>query len=151
MELRIVSVDENVAVATLGNIVFCHFRQLTPSSAIAVVRRAFTSLKGPVVFFGVIETTSTPPDERAREAFIKLFDEFGERIAAALVTIRGDGFRAAMVRVIASGILNFIRFRVRFPKHIGGSLEEAASRAAEHASGLDAAAIMSGFHHLSRA
>ena len=149
--LRIVSVDEDVAVATLHNVVLVHFRGKTTAACVPIVRRAFSAIKERLVFFAVIETSSTPPDQAAREAFIKLFDEFGERMAMALVTIRGDGFRAAMVRVISSGILNFIRFRVRFPKHIGGSIEEAAGRAAEHTDGADAATLLRAFRDLANA
>lgn len=149
--LRIVSKDADVAVATFHNVVLVHFRGATPAAAVPVVRRAFSTLNGPLVFFSVIETESSPPDEAARQGFIKLFDEFGERLALALVTIRGEGFRAAMVRVISSGILNFIRFRVRFPKHIGASLEEAAGRAAEHTKGVDAASVLGAFRQLAAA
>jgi hypothetical protein len=150
-ELRIVSVTEGVAVATFGNAVLCQFRGLTDESAVATIRRAFAALltsepRTKLIFFGAIETSSAPPDEKTRQAFIRMFDDVGEQLAVALVIIRGDGFRAAMVRVIASGILNFMRFRVRFPKHIGASLEEAASRATEH--GQDAAQLLSAFRRL---
>jgi hypothetical protein len=149
-ELRVFSLSADAAVASYQNAVICHFRGLTLESLVPAVQRAFTTAAqdGRVVFLAVIETTSPPPDDKARQAFIRMFDEWGDKIAVALVTIRGDGFRAAMVRVISSGILNFVRFRVRFPKHIGGSMEEAASRAAEH--GMDAAKLLSAFQRLSQ-
>jgi hypothetical protein len=146
--LHLVSADGDLAVATFHNVVLVHFRGQTSSAGASVIRRAFAAQKERFLFFCVIETASVPPDEAARQSFIKLFDEFGDRLALALVTIRGEGFRAAMVRIISSGILNFIRFRVRFPKHIGGSLEEAAGRAAEHAEGADAASLLSAFAEL---
>jgi hypothetical protein len=113
-----------------------------------VVRRALRSLgPGRRVFFAVIETTSVPPDQAVRRAFIKLFEEQAADLAMALVTIRGEGFRVAMVRTIVAGILTLMP-RLRFPKHIGGSLEQAARVVADHVADIDSAGLLAAFGEL---
>ena len=147
-ELRIVTLDKDVSIATHGQAVLCHFRGLTPASAAAILRRALGQLdaRRPAIFFAVIETTSTPPDGEARAAFSKFFEDSAERLACAVVAIRGEGFRAAMVRTIASGILHLMpRFRVAFPKHIVASPEEAARLAKESLPALDTTALLHAF------
>ena len=102
------------------------------------------------IFFAVIETTSVPPNQEVRAAFAKFFEDHSARLACAIITIRGVGFRAAMVRTIASSVLTLLpRFRVPFPKHIGGSLEEAAAHANALAPQLSPAALLGAFRALS--
>jgi len=151
-ELAVVAMSADVAVATFRNVVLCHFRLETPVTCAAMLREAMKALPptDKTVFFGVIETTSVPPNQAAREAFAKFFEDYSARMAGAIVAIRGTGFRAAMVRTIASGVLHLLpRFRVPFPKHIVGSLEEAAGHAHRLSPELDPDALLGAFRRFS--
>jgi hypothetical protein len=149
--IEIVSLGSDVAVATLRNRSSVTSVERRPPSVSNIRRRMSAAANGHerMVFFAVIEGTSIPPEQPARERFIEMSDEFGERTAVTLFTIerrgvpRGDG-----VRVIASGILNSVRFRMRFLKHIGGSLEDAAAHAVEHTPGRDTPAILRSLQEL---
>jgi hypothetical protein len=152
-DLAALALSPDVAVATFRTAVLCHFRLETPVSCAAMLRAAMNALPPdkPVVFFGIIETTSVPPSQAAREAFAKFFEDYSKRLAGAIITIRGTGFRAAMVRTIASGVLTLLpRFRVPFPKHIVGSLEEAAGHAYRISPELNPAALLAAFDALSQ-
>ena len=54
-----------------------------------------------------------PSNQEARAAFAKFFEDYSARLACAIVTIRGVGFREAMVRTIAASVLTLLpRFAV---------------------------------------
>jgi hypothetical protein len=58
-----------------------------------------------VGFFCVVEPTSGPPNEDVRKASSKLFESHGRNIRAIAMIIEGTGFRSALVRSVASGIV----------------------------------------------
>jgi hypothetical protein len=144
--------DNDVTVATLENVVFVHWRGATLPSIVPVLQRAIDAVKrvsARAVFFAVIEPTSSPPDQATRSAFGRFFEDNADSLAAAVVTIHGEGFRAAMVRTISSAILTLMpRRRVPFPRHIEKSIEDSAQLAAAHTPGLDRQAIVSAFRSL---
>jgi hypothetical protein len=151
-ELHVVSLTNDVAIATFRQVLLVHFRRETPQSSATPIQNALDSIvqrHKAAVFFAVIETESVPPDNEARKAFTRLFEQNNDRLACAVVTYRGEGFRGAAVRTIVSGIMILPR-RFKFPRHITGSVDEAASLALRHVPGLDTAALLRAFDELSR-
>ena len=151
-ELKSVSVSNDVAIATFRHVLICHFRKKTPAVSAATLQTAIQTLPRAekVVFFGVIEIESDPPDTEARERFTKFFEDNADRFACAIVAYRGEGFRGAMVRTIVSGIFHLMpKFRFAFPRQVVGSLDEGATQALKHAPGLDTAALLAAVRELS--
>src|SRR5262245_2267823 len=128
-DLRVVSLGKDAYIALHRGSLVVQFRGETPAGVVARMDDAMDQLTPDekVVFFGVIETSSAAPEAPARAAFTRFFEENSRRLAAIVVVIRGSGFRAAMVRTIASGIFSLMpRLRIAVPKHIVSSTEEGA-------------------------
>lgn len=58
-----------------------------------------------VAFCCIVEPSSGIPNEEVRNASSKLFDSLGERLCSLAMVIEGTGFRSALVRSVASGIV----------------------------------------------
>ncbi len=150
------SVNESTrdfAVGTYGNTLLVHFRELTPAQCTAAFETGIRSIPKAekVVFFGVIELASTPPDQEARQAFSRFFERHGDRLSALVITYRGEGFRAAMIRTVVSGIVSVLpRARFPFPRHVGASLDEASLAALKASPGLHTAGLLAAFESLSK-
>src|SRR4051794_25278311 len=72
-------------------------------------RRALTDFvdrsQGKVAFCCVVEPSSGVPSEDVRNASSRLFDSVGPRLGAIAMVIEGAGFRSALVRSVAAGIV----------------------------------------------
>jgi hypothetical protein len=152
VEPTVIALSNDVSVATFRNVVLCHFRGETPPSCVGAVRSAVWSLppEQRVLFWGIIETTSTPPDQEARRRFTSFFEEHSNRLAGMIVTYFGEGFRGAVVRAVVSGIVNLAPMsRFAFPRHVVANLDEAAMLAERLSPELDRAALLQAFRTFS--
>jgi hypothetical protein len=150
--LKTTSLTRDVYVATFGEALLVNFREKTPSSGVVSMRLAAASIKRAhprFAYFGVIELASDPPDEAARQAFVKFFEDEAAAIATFVIAYRGEGFRGAMIRAIVSQVVNLLpRSRFPFPRQVVGSVQEAALIAGKHAPGIDSAELIDAFERL---
>jgi hypothetical protein len=80
---------------------------------------------GGVVYLAQLPATLALPDSQVREAFAKAGRAVSGRIAGIAVTVEGDGFRAAAVRAMVTGIGMMVGGRL--PLRCFRSLAEAAA------------------------
>jgi hypothetical protein len=154
-ELKIHELSNDTTVGSHRQVLFVHFRGPTLPECGPPMRRAFRELtaKYPsLVFFAVVEEASPPPSQDARQTLADFFAMAAPKLSAAVVTYRGSGFRAAMVRTVVATVLSVMpKARFPFGKHVVGSLEEAAALAARDAPGVEAAALLAAFRELAEA
>lgn len=93
-----------------------------------VVRQA----PGQAAFFCVIEPSSAPPNDKAREASSAMLRSYGTDLVATAVVIEGSGFRASIVRSVASGIVWLARSRSKVPVSYFADVEAGATWMAGH-------------------
>lgn len=151
-DLKVHVLSDQTTIASYRNVLIAHFRGVVKADCRSLLQRAMDELvvkNKSVVFFAVIEAESPPPEQAARQAIASFFEANADKFSSAVIAYRGEGFRAAMVRTVVSGILN-LTARVRFPfaKHVVGSPEEAASLALQHSPGLDTAGLLAAFSRL---
>src|SRR4051812_11537645 len=90
----ILSLSQDVTVATFANLVLCDFRRETPAQCVEPLRAAMRALRDEhVIFFSVIQLESVPPADEARRALTGFFEENARRLSCAIVTYYGEGFR----------------------------------------------------------
>lgn len=81
---------------------------------------------GKAVFMCVVEPSSAPPDESARKASSRMVEEHGDALRGVAVVIEGAGFRASIVRSVASGIVLLARSKSKTPvSYFSGVVEGA--------------------------
>jgi hypothetical protein len=152
-DLDVISLSNDVTVATFQNAILVHYRGETLPGCVEPMRAATKALagRGKIVFFAVIELTSVPPEQPARRALTRFFEESNDRLSLVVITYRGEGFRGAAVRLVVQAVMSLApSFRFAFPKHVVGSLEEAAALAQKACPSLDRAQLITAFDALSR-
>jgi hypothetical protein len=106
---RIVSKGDGVVLAELGPVCIAFWRKDSTMERFAVQRAALTQLvrrvPGKAGFFCVVEESSGAPEEDVRRASSKMFESLGSDLCAIAMVIEGSGFRSALVRSVASGIV----------------------------------------------
>lgn len=139
--------DAQCTVGIVDNVLIVHFlpgptsTQCLSSWQDGVDRIVKTKKK--VLYFGIIETASTPPDAAVREGYTRFFEKNNDNLLGLVITQFGEGFRSAAVRTVISGILNMSpRFRLGFPRHVVGTLQEANSHVMALVPELDAKVIL---------
>lgn len=147
--LKVVTASDDVAVATFANVVLVHFRGKTEPESVGFTRLALRELAAfdKVIFFAVIELASTPPDTEARRLFTKLFSDYKDQLACAVVAFETSGFRGAMVRAVVSTIFT-VGLRFPFPRHVVSSIGEGATLAERALPGLDRLELLAAFEAL---
>lgn len=145
--VRIVRDEPSHRVAVLGPVLIALFRA-GPTEA-SVVRgwdkamRELAPEHSKVLFFGVIEEASAPPDDPTRAALADFYERHAASIVGVVVTVEGTGFRAAMARTIVTTVMHVMpRFRFKFPRHVCSNADEAAARAHQLMPTLDTAGLL---------
>jgi hypothetical protein len=87
---------------------------------------------GKVGFLCVVEENSAPPNEEARRASARMLEEHGDRLRAVAVVIEGSGFRASIVRSVASGIVWLARRQSKTPVSYVATVDAGAKCLAKH-------------------
>jgi hypothetical protein len=82
----------------------------------------------------VVEENSAPPNEEARKASARMMEEHGDRLRAVAMVIEGSGFRASIVRSVASSIVWLARRRSKTPVSYSATVEAGAKWLADYAS-----------------
>jgi hypothetical protein len=112
---RIVQKSDGIVTAELDAVCIAVWRKDSVMPRFMVQRQALLDLAdrfpGNAGFLCVVEPTSGPPGEEVRRATSRMFDDLGERLKAIAMVIEGTGFRSALVRSVASGIVMLSRKR----------------------------------------
>ncbi len=133
--LKIKSIDSAHVVATETSILFCLWRTVTTRAAVAELSRIAHELveQSPrgISMLTVVEADADMPDSTIRDELAKLFKALAKSVICSGLVFEGQGFKAATVRGITTGI-NLVA-RQPFPHKVFGNVPEAASWMATHA------------------
>jgi hypothetical protein len=106
---RLLKKGDGIVVGEVGPICVAVWRKDSTRTRFVVQRAGLDSViersPGGACFFCVVEPTSGPPDEDVRKASSKLFESHGRNLRAIAMVIEGTGFRSALVRSVAAGIV----------------------------------------------
>jgi hypothetical protein len=144
-EVQVVSASRDVFVATVGDVLVVHFRLETPASTVASWEAALATItkaghKG--IWLGIIDPESAAPDDAAKTAFTRFFEDNKDRLAGFVIGVLYDGFRAATTRAVIGLVMNVSpRFRFPFPKHVAKSVADAADLAGGLSAVVDRATL----------
>lgn len=112
---RIVQKGDGIVTAECDNVCIALWRKDSVMTRFTVQREALVAmadrLPGKVGFLCVVEPTSGPPGDEVRRATSRMFDELDTKLKAIAMIIEGTGFRSALVRSVASGIVMLSRKR----------------------------------------
>jgi len=100
---------DGIATGEFGKVCIAVWRKDSTLPRFELQKRALTEFiersQGKVAFCCVVEPSSGVPNDAVRRASGLLFDSCGARLAAITMVIEGTGFRSALVRSVASGIV----------------------------------------------
>ena len=100
---------DGIATGAFEQVCIAVWRKDSTMERFELQRRALVDFvdrsRGKVAFCCVVEPSSGVPNEEVRTASSKLFDSFGDRLGAIAMIIEGAGFRSALVRSVAAGIV----------------------------------------------
>jgi hypothetical protein len=108
LAITIVTRDANHCVAVFGGTFIQIWRLATTYDAACRVRSAARALgtrrSGPLSSFIIIEAACQVPDSASRAVLAFVLKDLGPRCIASAFTYEGDGFRAAAVRAVLTGM-----------------------------------------------
>ena len=100
---------DGIVVAEVGSVCVAVWRKDSTRTRFVLQRAGLDSViakyPGKAGFLCVVEPTSGVPNEDVRKASSKLFESHGRNLCAIAMIIEGSGFRSALVRSVASGIV----------------------------------------------
>jgi hypothetical protein len=106
---RLLKKGDGIVVAEVGPICVAVWRKDSTRTRFTLQKAGLDAVigrsPGGGAFFCVVEPTSGPPNEDVRKASSKLFESHGRDLRAIAMIIEGTGFRSAVVRSVASGIV----------------------------------------------
>jgi hypothetical protein len=106
---RLLKKADGIVVGQVGPICVAVWRKDSTRTRFVVQKTGLDTVlersPGGGAFFCVVEPTSGPPNEDVRKASSKLFESHGRNLRAIAMIIEGTGFRSAVVRSVASGIV----------------------------------------------
>ena len=108
-QAEILRLGDGLVLARVGTVCIAIWRSDSNLARVALQREALARVvqqaPGTAGFLCVVEKGSAPPNEEARKASAQMLEEHGERLRAVAVVIEGSGFRASIVRSVASSIV----------------------------------------------
>ncbi len=107
--LRILQRGDGIVAAEVGPVCVAVWRKDSTIPRFLLQRQALVDVvkRHPQTagFFCVVEETSGVPGEEVRQASSRMFASLGENLKAVAMVIEGTGFRSALVRSVAAGIV----------------------------------------------
>jgi len=131
--LKIHARDDAHAVATWTNVLIAVWRTETRAAALDGVSQALGELVAAhpeVALIQVVEAGATAPDAEARRAIAAMLRRYADSIRCSAVVFEGDGFQAATLRAVVTGIA--ILSRPSYPDVVFGSTVAAINWTARH-------------------
>lgn len=126
---------DGIVVAGVGSVCVCVWRKDSILSRFHVQREALIQFvrrhKGTAGFLCVVEQSSGVPGEDVRKATTAMFEVLGKDLRATAMVIEGSGFRSAIVRSVASGIVMLMGKR-ESPISYFGDIDSASAWLAGH-------------------
>jgi hypothetical protein len=111
--------EDGLVAAEIGSICVAMWRENSTLPRVERQRAALNEVvgkyPGEAGFLCVVESSSAAPDDEARKASSRMIEEHGSRLRAVAVVIEGSGFRASIVRSVASGIVLLARSKSKTP------------------------------------
>lgn len=132
-ELELAAHDEAHAVATWRNLLIAVWRTETRAAAVERVSQVLGMLAvrhRDVALLQVVEAGATAPDADARRVISRMLKEHADVIRCSAVVYEGDGFRAATLRAVVTGIA--LLSRPPYPHVVFGSTIAAINWTARH-------------------
>jgi len=105
----ILALDRDHLVATWRDVVLVNWRIATAPAAPRELRditeRFIDARPSGIAWFVIIEAAAPLPSAEARESLAGTLRDFGGRMHASAVVMEGQGFRAAAVRSVVTGVV----------------------------------------------
>ncbi len=105
--LDVRSRDARHGIGVWNNVVIAVWRTETRASAVEKLSEALAGLSRAhreVALLQVVEDGATAPDAESRRAITSMLQQHGGSIRCSAVVYEGDGFRAATLRAVVTGI-----------------------------------------------
>jgi hypothetical protein len=132
----ILHVGDGLAVSRIGLVCVAVWRKDSTVERVKKqgegLARVVGQAPGRAGFLCVVEENSAPPNEEARRASARMLEEQGDRLRAAAVVIEGSGFRASIVRSVASGIVWLARRQSKTPVSYVATVDAGAKWLADY-------------------
>lgn len=136
--MRVEYVDSAHATGVSGALLMSLWRTATTHEAMLrfhnFAAKAVASRKDPVAFLTVVEANADLPDPSARDELAAMFRKLAESVACSALVFEGQGFKAAAVRGITTGV-NLVA-RQPFPHKVFSNVDEAGGWLVKNSSGL---------------
>ena len=132
-ELKLEGRDDAHGVGTWRNLLVAVWRTETRAPAVERVSKVLGRLATAhrdVALLQVVEAAATAPDADARRAISAMLREHASVIRCSAVVYEGDGFRAATLRAVVTGIA--LLSRPSYPHVVFGSTIAAINWTARH-------------------
>ena len=147
--MRIDAIDDAHAIGTTDHLLMCLWRTATTPEAVSELHRIavrHSRASEPMAMLTVVEATSEMPDGDIRGQLASLFQELGDRVSCSALIFEGDGFRAAAVRGIVTGI-NLVA-KQPFPHKVFAQVSEAATWIDRHDTNLSSRDVLQNMKEL---
>jgi hypothetical protein len=126
---ELLGADPDYALATWGSLFIIVWRVYTPVEAVREVRRQANRYaaerRGQLGFLTFVEPGAPTPSSAARAELASLLREASPFTRASAVVYEGDGFQAAAVRSVVTGLA--LLARQKFPHKIFGKTIDAST------------------------
>lgn len=132
-DLRLEPYDDAHGVGTWRNLLVAVWRTETRAPAVERVSRvlgALAATHGDVALLQVVEAGATAPDGEARRGISAMLKEHASVLRCSAVVYEGDGFRAATLRAVVTGIS--LLSKPSYPHVVFGSTITAINWTARH-------------------
>lgn len=105
--------DADASFGQLGPTFFIVWKERTLATTVERMRetmlRRMRAIEGRIGILIVVAPDAPMPDAAARQGIAKLFADLGDRLAGSALAYEGEGFRAAAVRGVVTGIALLVR------------------------------------------
>jgi hypothetical protein len=133
--LRVVNHVDGLALGEIGNICVAIWRKDATRARFELQKAGLAEVAarhpGNIGFFCVVEQTSGVPNDEIRKASSLMFQSYGKDLRSVVMVIEGTGFRSAVVRSVAAGIVMLVGSRTT-PISYVATVDEGAPRLKEH-------------------
>lgn len=128
-EIGIVRTNSDCAIGFTSGVAVAFWRLHTKAADVAELERAAsqahqTSGK-PISLIQIVPTSAIAPDSHARAALAKMLTNLQGRVSRSAIVHEGEGFRAAMIRSIVTGVVALSN--PGFPHRVFSTLAEAVT------------------------
>lgn len=121
-------VDANFCIASWRQLFVVIWRHDTNAEGLAALRRTFAQFAAthsPIGLLTIVEAKAPLPPAQVRSGLASFLTEQGAHIKRSAVVFEGEGFRAAAVRGVVTGLTMLAR--PPYPHKVFGSIDDACA------------------------